>query len=108
MCIRTIFSERMRRDLIIARREALGPKELRTNKEPSANSRGVMEGGTAFERNLPTKIRGGRCYSLGLSCERPRKVVEPCKDGKVKNNDNASLKMRKKLITVSCSLSWSF
>ncbi|KAF8972601.1 hypothetical protein BDZ97DRAFT_1913105 [Flammula alnicola] len=101
---RDLFSYALRADTVAARDALLGPKELRSRTEPRDTQDGVRIGGTAWERTNPTKVRGGRCYAFGMSFQSQKSLCSPCADGKVKENDEATLKMRAELIRVTTAM----
>ncbi|KAF8953459.1 hypothetical protein BDZ97DRAFT_1767424 [Flammula alnicola] len=101
---RDLFSDALRTDTVAACDAILGPRELRSCAEPSYTGDGVRIGGTAWERTNPTKVRGGRCYAFGMSFQSQKSLCSPCADGKVKDNDEATLKMRAELVRVTTAM----
>ncbi|KAF8960611.1 hypothetical protein BDZ97DRAFT_1921995 [Flammula alnicola] len=101
---RDLFSDALRTDTVAARDAVLGPRELRSRAEPSYTGDGVRIGGTAWKRTNPTKVRGGRCYAFGMSFQSQKSLCSPCADGKVKDNDEATLKMRAELVRVTTAM----
>lgn len=77
------------------RDESLGPKETRSKEK------------VAFEANArATRVKGARCYSVGLNTQKPRNLAGPAVGNKLFEgdslDDDAHLKWRKEVLEVTC------
>lgn len=103
-CCRTEFGSKwdgLKSRLNNLRDRSLGPKDQRTKE------------GVAFETSArATRIKGARCYSVGINTQKPRNVAGPAAGNKIYEGDSPAddehLKWRKEVLTVRSSLRYPF
>jgi len=92
----------MKEDMVQARDECLGPKELQTRKAPTKTG-STYAGGTHFECNGQAKPvkENTWCYTIGNSYGGLKKIMAPCTGRKVTGDKDAkAIRLRSQLLKV--------